>query len=231
MKVALFHGNPRKGNTYRAAGLFMDELRKCGGVECAEFFMPTDLPAFCVGCQRCLSGRHDKCPNAAYVAPILTAIINADALVFATAHCGGSGMPGAMKNLIDHLDFLTLLVSHRDEMFGKKAFIITTGTGSTGAIKPITGALRHWGVNRVYSVGLRMFTNAWDKMPAARQAGFENRLRRNARKFYNAKKKRPYLSTVLFFTISKFILKRYVGEGSYPYELWRERGYFRKRPF
>ena len=113
MKVALFHGNPRKGNTFFATSIFMDELHKCGGVDCIEFFMPTDLPAFCVGCQQCLNGLREKCPNAKYVTPILDEIINADALVFATAHCGGSCMPGSMKNLLDHLDFLALLVSPR----------------------------------------------------------------------------------------------------------------------
>jgi len=231
MKVAIFYGNPRKGNTYFATSVFMDELQKCGDVEYTEFFMPSDLPGFCIGCQQCFNGLFEKCHDAQYVAPILDAIIEADALVFATPHCGGSCMPGSMKNLIDHLDFLALLVSPRAEVFDKKAFIITTGTGSTSAIKPIKKALKHWGINRVYSLGLRMFTNKWDKMPEAKQARFENRLHRSARKFYKTPKKRPYLSSVLFFYMSRFILRRYAGEGTYPYMLWKERGYFDKRPF
>jgi len=231
MKAAVFYGNPRKGNTYYATSIFLDELQKSGDVDCIEFFMPTDLPAFCGGCQQCLSGLFEKGPNARHVAPILDAIISADALVFATPHCGGSGMPGSMKNLIDHLDFLALLVSPRPEVFSKKAFIITTGTGSTSAIRQIKGALKHWGINRAYSLGLRMFTDKWGKMPEPKQRAFENRLRQSAQRFRKAKKKRPYLSTVMFFHMSKLILKRYAGEGTYPYELWKERGYFRKRPF
>ena len=64
-----------------------------------EFFLPKDLPVFCTGCTLCFSGLLEKCPNYQYVAPILDAIINADALIFATPHYGACSMPGAMKSL------------------------------------------------------------------------------------------------------------------------------------
>ena len=231
INVTVFHGSPHRGNTYRATQIFMDELNKCGDIRYTEFFLPEALPAFCTGCTLCLGGARQKCPDARYVTPIFDAVIEADALVFATPHYGASGMPATMKTLLDHLDFLVLNVSPREEMFSKKAFIITTGAGSTAAVGPIKTVLKHCGVNRVYSLGLRLFTNKWDGMKAARQARFENLLRRSAIKFYKAQKGRPYLSTVFFYHMSKFILKRYVGEGAYPYELWKERGYFTKRPF
>jgi len=122
-------------------------------------------------------------------------------------------------------------ISPREEIFSKKAFIITTGAGSAAAIKPIKKTFKHWGVNRVYSLGFRMFTNRRDKMPQAKQARFEKTLRRSAKKFYKVPKGRPYFSTVIYYHMTKYILKKYVGEGNYPYELWRERGYFKKRPF
>ena len=231
MKVAIMHGSPRKGNTFRAVSVFMDELSNCGDVHFTEFFMPKDLPAFCTGCALCLGGMRDKCPNAHYVAPIVDAIIEADALVFATPHYGACSMPGSMKNLLDHLDFLVLSVSTAEEMFDKKAFIITTGSGSAATIRPIKSYLKNCGINRVDSLGLRMFTNKWDKMPESKQARYERALRRTAQKFYRTRKGRPYLSTIFFYHMSKFILKRYVGEGNYPYEMWKEKGYFHKRPF
>jgi len=209
----------------------MDELSNSGDVSFTEFFMPDDLPSFCTGCTLCLGGSLEKCPNAQYVTPILNAILCADALVFATPHYGACSMPGSMKNLLDHLDFLVLPVSPRAGIFDKKAFIITTGAGSAAAIKLIKKNLRHWGVNRVYSLGFRMRTNLWDKMPESKQEKHEKSLRQSARKFFKTKKGRPYLSTVLFYHMSKFILKRYVGEGNYPYDYWKENGYFDKRPF
>jgi len=231
MNIVVFHGGPRKGNTYFATNIFMDELLKCGDVHYTEFFMPKDLPAFCTGCVQCIGGSLNKCPNAQYVTPILDAIISADALVFSTPHYGACSMPASMKTLLDHLDFLVLNVSPRAEIFEKKAFIITTGAGSTAAIKPIKGVLKHWGINRVCSLGFRLLTDKWDKMPKSKQARFEKILRRSAIKFYKAPKKRPYISTIFFYHMSKFILNKYVGEGNYPYELWKEKGYFKKRPF
>jgi multimeric flavodoxin WrbA len=231
MKTVVFHGSPRKGNTYHAVRIFLEELQKSGDVSFIEFFLPKDLPAFCTGCALCHGGANDKCPDTEYVNPILDAIINADALIFATPHYGACSMPGSMKTLFDHLDFLVLNVSPRAENFNKKAFIISTGAGSAAAIKPIASVLKHWGVNRVLSLGLRMFTNTWDKMPESRQKRFETSIRRAARKFFNTKKGRPYLSTVFFYHISKFIIRNYIAEGNYPYENWKEKGYFHKRPF
>jgi len=74
-----------------------------------------------------------------------------------------------------------------DRIFEKKAFIITTGAGSTSAIKPIKNVLKHWGINRVSSVGFRMLTNLWEKMPKPKQYRYERKLRRSARKFYKTK--------------------------------------------
>jgi len=229
MKITVFHGSPRKGNTYHATSIFMNKLQKCGNVSFTEIFLPDALPAFCTGCTLCFEG--NKCPNAQYVAPIVKAILNADALIFATPHYGACSMSGPMKNLLDHIDFLVLNVSPRPEMFEKKAFILTTGAGSTDAIKPIKGFLRHCGVNRVYSLGFRMFTNKWDKMPIKKQMRYEKSLRKSAQKFYRINKGRPYISTIMYYHVTKFIMKRYVGEGNYPYDNWKARGYFKKRPF
>jgi len=209
----------------------MDELSACGGVCFTEFFMPQDLPEFCTGCTLCLGGLPEQCPNAVYVSPMLEAILDADALVFATPHYGACSMSGAMKNLLDHLDFLVLPVSPRVEMFDKKAFILSTGTGSAAAIKPIKKVLKHWGMNRVYALGFRMHTTLWNKMPQAKQKKYETSLRRSAQRFFKAKKGRPYVSTICFYYISRFIVKKYVGAGNYPYEHWKENGYFDKRPF
>ena len=161
----------------------------------------------------------------------MDAVIHADALVFTTPHHGVSSMSACMKSLLDHLDFLALTVAPRAELFSKKAFVITTGTGSATASKPIVKGLKHKGINRVYALGLRMFVDKWDKMPIKKQAKCEKVLRRAADRFYATKKGRPYLSTIGMYHMSKFILKRYVGKDAYPYRYWEEKGYFKKRPF
>ena len=231
MTVAVFHGSPRRGNTYAATRIFMDELLKQGEVSFAEFHLPEALPAFCTGCTLCFRGLEEKCPNAQYATPILEAIRKADALVFATPHYGACSMPASMKNLFDHIDFMVLHVSPREEMFEKKAFILTTGAGSAAAIKPISSFLKHCGVNLVSSLGFRLLTDKWGNIPEARRARYEHSLRKAAQKFYAAKKGRPYLLTILFYHIVKSIIMKRIGEGNYPYDNWKAKGYFKKRPF
>ena len=179
----------------------------------------------------CLGNPREKCPHSAYIDPIYQAIMEADALVLTTPHYGASSMTGGMKNLLDHLDFFTLTVSPRKEMFGKKAFILTTGTGSTAAIAPIKKCIKNWGINRVSSVGIRMFTDKWNDMSVGKQKKQEKRLQKAAQSFYFMKKKRPYTSSVFMYYLNRFIIKKFVGEGNYPFEYWKENGYFDKCPF
>ena len=40
MKAVVFHGSPRKGNTYTATSIFMDALGKNEDVQFAEFYLP-----------------------------------------------------------------------------------------------------------------------------------------------------------------------------------------------
>lgn len=231
MNIAVFHGSPRKGNTYKATQIFMDELSKHKKIQLTEFFLPDALPEFCTGCQLCISNSNDKCPHFRYTSSIYDAIMLADILIFATPHYGACSMSASMKNLLDHLDFFTLTVAPREEIFSKKAFIITTSTGSTAAIKPISKYLKNWGINRVSSFGIRMFTDKWGQMPQKKQDRLEEKLRRKANKLYNMKKGRPYFSTIFMYYMAAIILKKYVKAGAYPYEYWKEKGYFSRRPF
>lgn len=231
MEIVVFHGSPRKGNTYRATSIFMDEMAKMKDVHYIEFFFPQALPDLCTGCQLCLGNPRDNCPHSKYVDPIYNAILKADALIFTTPHYGACSMSSSMKNLLDHLDFFTLNVAPHEEIFSKKAFIITTAAGSTAASKPISKYLKNWGINRVNSLGIRMFTNVWDSMPKSKQEKLERRLRKAACRFYDAKKKRPYISAILMYYMSKFILKKFVGNKAYSYKYWESKGYFTRIPF
>ena len=230
MDATVFHGSPRKGNTYIATMIFTEELEKLGYVNITEYQLPQAMPEFCTGCQMCLGNPNNSCPHAEYVEPILESILKSDALIFATPHYA-SNMSGAMKNLLDHLDFLTMNVAPRKEIFQKRAFIISTGTGSVAATKLIRRFLMNWGLNRVNSVGIRMFTDKWEKMPIKKQARIDRKLRKAANRFFNAKIKRPRISSIFMYQLFKFIIKRYIGEGNYPFEYWKEQGYFAKRPY
>ena len=229
MKLAVFHGSPRNGNTFFATSIFLDELKKTGDACITEFFLPDALPVFCCGCTLCFQNK--TCPNSRYIDPIIDIILDADALVFASPHYGACSMPAAMKTLFDHIDFFVLNVYPHEAIFNKKVFILTTGAGSTATIKPIRRFLKHCGVNRISSLGIRMFTNLWSEMPQKKQNKYEKSLRHAARKFYIARKKRPYFSSVCFYYIVRFIVMRFIGAGNFPYDNWKAKGYFDKRPF
>jgi len=184
-----------------------------------------------MGCQKCLGGPNTDCPHSSFIAPIVETILESDALLFASPHYGACEMPGGMKNLLDHLDFFTMTVAPRREMFDKKAFVITTGAGSARAAKTIHGFVKKWGVNRVLKFGVVMYADSWDNMKKTRRAGYERKLRRAARKFYRIKKSIPYISTFIFYYIARYIVKNFIGKGNYPYEYWKEEGFFDKRPF
>lgn len=231
MKVVVFNGSPRKGNTYTVTRVFLDELAKCGDLELSEFSFPKDMPEFCIGCQNCLGSPREKCPHKTCVDPIYESIMAADALLFAAPHFGASCMPGSMKTLFDHLAFMEMTIAPRKENFQKKAFILTTGSGSKQNIRIIKSCLITWGINRVRSYGIRMFTDQWNKIPEKRRTRLEKSIRKAARKFCFLKKKPPSFKTVIMYYINRFVIGTFMKEGDYPYDYWKENGYFRKAPF
>jgi len=63
-----------------------------------------------------------------------------------------------------------------------------------------------------------MFTTKWDKIPTTKQAKFEKRLRQSAKIFFKLPKTRPHISAVVFYHMSKMVVKKYVGKGNHPYK-------------
>ncbi len=76
-----------------------------------------------------------------------------------------------------------------------------------------------------------MFIDRWDKMPIKKQQKLKTKLRKASQSFYSMKKKRPYVSSVFMYYMNRFIIKKFIGDGNYPFEYWKENGYFDKCPF
>lgn len=62
--------------------------------------------------------------------------------------------------------------------FQKKAFILTTASGSEQNIRIIRSCLMNWGLNRVESLGIRMFTNKWEAIFQKRRMKLEKSIRK-----------------------------------------------------
>lgn len=228
MKITVIHGSPRKGNTYRAAGTFLEALKKRGPLEIIEFFLPQDLPQFCRGCFTCFLQGEDRCPHAQYTLPVLKAMREADALLL-TSPVYVMSASGGMKNFLDHFAFL--FINHRPlpEFFHKKAFLISTaaGGGLKSAMKPIADSLKYWGINRTYQKGLRLFELNWDDMPEKKRKKLERQLDRCAEKFWRAVQKKDSAPTLFFQFYFRFCrwMHRKKMDTPCDQQYWKARGW------
>jgi len=232
MKIVVVHGSPRKGNTYAATQVFMEELKKHGPVEFSEFFLPKDLPEFCCGCMICFLKSENLCPHAKYTLPMLNDMLEADALIFSTP-VFVLQVSGGMKSFLDHYGHLFIVHRPRPEMFRKKAFIIssTAGVGTKAAIKTIKDSLRYWGINRVYSLSFATFGDEWINMKADKKSKITSRIKKKAARFYRevASEKRhyPYFLIRFMFFVRKIIMKKFDDDSSADKRYWIEKGWLK----
>ena len=241
MKIVIINGSPRKGNTYAATQIFKNELMRCGDVEFTEFFLPQDLPEFCAGCFLCLSECEKLCPHAKYTLPILERLLDADALIFTTP-VYVLQTTGAVKAFFDHFSWMFIVHRAHPEMFGKKAFVLSTtaGAGTKAAMKTVITNLKFWGVNRIYSSGFAMRAIDWETVDPKRRAKFERTLKKSARRFFrdatSGKKHPPYLLTRFMFYFRRSMLKKETASqtdesASADLRHWQEQGWFDQNPF
>lgn len=237
MKICVIHGSPRKGNTYKATQIFIDQMRKKEKVDIAEFFLPKALPHFCCGCYNCFDKGADKCPHAQYTQPIEQAMKESDGIIVTTP-VYVLAESGAVKSFLDHYGYMYLPHRPMEEMFSKVAMVISTtaGAGTGKAIKPVSRSLKFWGVKRIYSCGLNIFAKNWEDMKEEKQNKFENLIIKKADKFLRAVKNRQKLHTTVFVRLMfMFVKKMILGyEDSHTdKKYWLQKGWLtgRSRPF
>jgi len=230
MKIVVVHGSPRKGNTYAATQVFMEEMRKQGPVEFSEYFLPKDMPEFCCGCMICFLKSEELCPHAKYTLPVLDDMLKADALIFSTPVFVFQAS-GCMKSFLDHYGHLFIVHRARPEMFRKKAFIIssTAGAGTKAAIKTINASLRYWGINRVYSLAFATFGDEWKSMKTDKKSKINSRIKKKAVRFYrevaSGKRHHPYFLIRLMFIVRKIMMKKFDDDSSVDKKYWMKNGW------
>ena len=145
MKFVVINGSPRKKNTWAVAKQAMENLD--GSFE--EIHLAKERIPLCVGCHKCVMYGEDKCPHYDKVHPIIEKIRDADGIII-TSPVYAMNVSGLLKNFIDHTAYLY----HRAEFYTKKALVIVTtaGTGHKKVAKYMDETLRHWGVNKVYTL-------------------------------------------------------------------------------
>lgn len=170
MKITVINGNARKGSTWHCKDHIVQAIAAHTAVELTEFQLPKDMPHFCNGCFACIYQGEQKCPHSSAVAPIVTALTEAD-LIILTSPVYAMDVSGQMKALLDHLCFMWL--SHRPNplMFQKIGLTISTtaGAGLGHATKTLRNSLRFWGVKRVFSYKNAVSAMKWSDVDPKKQ--------------------------------------------------------------
>lgn len=221
MKIALIHGQNHKGSSYHIGRLLAEQFPDS---EVCEFFLPKDLPHFCLGCYTCIEDE-EQCPFYAKKHRIMQEIEQADLLIFTTpTYCMRASAP--MKAFID-LTF-TYWMSHKPRacMFSKKAVVLSTaaGTGAKTATKDITNALFYWGVPYIKAYGIAVQAMNWEQVSDEKKAKINADMARLAKKVQKAK---AYvgIKTRFMFGMMRMMQINNWGASETEKEYWKSRGW------
>ncbi len=231
MKIVIIHGQSHKGTSYHVGRILIDQFGT--GEDITEFFLPKDMPHFCIGCYQCLKSM-DKCPHYEWVKPITQSMDEADLLVFTTpVYCLRT--TGSMKALLDHL--FVQWISHRPKeiMYYKRAVVIASGAGAgmKEAAKDIETSLKFWGISDIRIYKVRSMAMSWDGVKDENKEKIEHDMKVMADKFGAAgNPTRVSLSRKVMFLLMRKMQLAGWGSGPEDKAHWEEKGWLGKnRPW
>ena len=232
MKTVVIYGIEHRGCTYNIVQLFKNQLKICEH-DLTEFYLPKDLPHYCIGCNNCFMKGEAFCPHQNYVTPIKDAIDNADLIILASPvyvfHVSGQ-----MKTFLDHFAFRWM--AHRPEksMFSKTALAIAIGAngGMSSTAKDMTISLSYWGISRIFSFGYGVFAAKWDEVNPKKQIKIDRKVKKmSAQIKTQINKTKPSIKMRLLFNIFRLVQKKYKFI-THDYEHWERHGWLGKnRPW
>ena len=230
MKIVLIHGQIHKGNTWNTANVLLNAI-DCDK-EVKEFFLPRELNRFCLGCYKCLEGR-ELCPFWEEKKALHEAVVAADLIILTTPnYCM---MPSApMKAYIDL--FFTYWLSHRpqEEMFSKKAVVISTaaGTGAAKAAKLVANCLTNWGIPQVTAYGQNVHASSWETMPEKTKSKIVKDMEKLGKKLAQNKPAKVGVKTRVMFWFFGLLQKKNWGASPAEKEYWESKGWLSgKKPW
>ena len=238
MKITVIHGSNRTGNTEKTINIVKEKLNSLGDNEFVDFYLPKDLPTFCMGCYQCFDKGDfggEFCPHRKYTHPILEAMKSSDGIII--------GSPvyvlaesGQVKAFLDHFGCIFMVHRPLEEMFSKSALIISTtaGAGTKHAMNTIERSLRYWGIPKVYKCGFSMHALNWGDMKDKKQEKYEKILENRSNAFYNSmkeKKVRTPLKTKALFYFIRGLINSYPNDNK-DKEYWNSKGWLQgKKPW
>lgn len=237
MKITVVNGTEKRGITYKLKERFLQHFGS--DAEITEFYLPRDCPAFCAGCTSCFMRGEETCKDYEFVNAIEKSLLQAD-LIVVTSPAYVMHATGAVKALLDHFGYRWMPHRPAEEMFGKRAVVITQclGAGAKSAAKDIRHSLSWWGISRIGSFdGALMSDIVWNNLPEKKRKKLTKKIDKLARKFTRidyAKPARTKPITKIKFRLCRMIQKRIrkSGVASLDSEYWRGKGWLdRNRPW
>jgi len=234
MNIVVINGTEVKGCTYHIKEAFLTPLRKNSKI--VEFTLPRDMPHFCCGCKICFFASEKRCPHADDVAPIRNAILESD-LIIITAPVYGLGIPGALKNLLDH--FTVNWMVHRPDprMFLKHAVVITNCIGpgfmAKSSQRDIVNALSWMGVSRIKRLGIGLLEGViWDELSEKRRNEIINKANNLGLKYNSIRHAKKSLKFKMKFRVSKIMHAAVLRKKDIPgadNQHWIDQGWLKKK--
>lgn len=230
MKIVTINGQNHKGSSYTMGRMFAEQLAEPEDI--TEFFLPKDMPHFCLGCYKCIEDE-TACPFWQQKKVILDALEQADVFVFTTPnYCMAPSAP--MKSLLDFLFDCWMVHRPKEWMFFKRAAIFSTsaGAGCAQPIKVINDSLTYWGVPQVISYGLPVHAKNWQEVDQKTKQKITKKIAKMAKRYQTEKPPKVGFKTKALFGFMGFLHKK--GWDSSPAEqsYWQERGWLNgKKPW
>ncbi len=231
MNIVLINGSMRKGSTYHYAQMVIDNIKKESPVDLFEFFLPKDLPNFCMGCYSCIFKSEDKCPHVNQTSIIQKAIDESD-LVILTSPCYVFDVSGQMKSFLDHFGYQWMSHRPNPKMFHKIGLGIVTaaGAGMKPALKTITRSLFWWGIGKTYGLSQAVMAASYSEIPEKIKLKMESKALKTAKSiaknFSKIKKMKPGFLTRFLFNIMKLGKSGHPEWNQVDYDFWKKNGYF-----
>lgn len=228
MKITIIHGQSHQGSTCHIARSLAEKLNG----EITEFFLPKDFGAFCVGCTACFAVSETKCPHFEKLAPITSALDNADVIILASPvyvyH-----VTGAMKAFLDHYGWRWMVHRPEEKMFSKQAVCISTaaGAGMKSTNRDMADSAFFWGVAKTYRYGTAVMETSWERVSAKKKQRIEKKLDLLAGRIKaNQGHVKPSVRTKVFFNVMRLMQKRGWNDADVNY--WQAKGWTGKtRPW
>ncbi len=229
MNILIINGTQRKGSTYHIIHQILDKLDPKIDKTVTEFFLPKDMPHFCVGCYNCIYKGEEKCPHALSVDPIRQAMKAADLIVIGSP-VYAFDVSGQLKALFDHFGYQWM--SHRPEasMFRTLGLSVVTGAGAgmKPTSKTILTNLRWWGIKQSFSFTHAVMASSYGDISPKILKQIDRKTSTVARSLSKAllsQSRQPKLITRLLFKIMGLSKKGHPEWNELDHAYWKESGF------